>query len=689
MPFIESTKAMLPRTVGPKSGRLPASSESSADEFPPSVLDDNCIPDPPAPPAPVDAAHIAARALVLLAVDDPALLEALRRPGQIIVVEAPYADWLPVLSLAWREVVFQTQEKPDQPDSGRLRWRSEEATWTEFLRDGSVKGHRPDLGNDDLAEAIVAQRTVVGFSQAPGRFLPRDLTRAADHTIVIQPLDSSALSAVVESILDVDTDLSLPEEICRKIGPAELRLAYRAGCSADEFLKRLHALTVGPEVKRGTTLDQMAGMDEAVGWGNALAIDLAAYTKGELPWSDVDRGVLLVGPPGTGKTTFCKALAGTCQVPLIIGSPGLWQSAGHLGDTLAAMRASFDEAKRARPSILLIDEIDSVGNRDEFSHENKNYSIQVVNALLEQLDGAIDREGVIVVAATNDDRRLDPALVRSGRLDRTIRIGLPDQRALVAILRHHLGPEHLPDADLSVVARLCLGGTGADVERVVRGARRRARTDRRAMVIDDLLAEVRGDGTNVDPTVFRLACVHESGHAVAIAVLAPGSLQSVSVRSRDGVGGVTRSRDKPVPTVADIEAKLIALLAGRAAEKLVLGQLSAGAGGSADSDLALATQLALASAVSLGLSDGPPVWLGAAEAGTVDGLLHRYPAIAEQVYAMIGDAERRADEFVREHRHQIEVVAELLRRAETISGADVAFAISETARTPEVLDVPQ
>lgn len=233
------------------------------------------------------------------------------------------------------------------------------------------------------------------------------------------------------------------------------------------------------------------------GWGK-LKLTPRAYRAGRLPWSAIDRGVLVFGPPDTGKTSFARALAASCGVPFILGSLGEWQAAGHLGDLLRAMRATFSRARASAPAILFIDEIDSFGDRASFSHGNRDYSIQVVNGLLELLDGAGGREGVVVVGACNHPDRLDPAIVRSGRLDRRIHIPLPDQAALRQIIRHHLGTD-LADVDLADAAKAAVGASGADVERWVRGARRRTRTSNRPMVIKDLLAEVRGNYSPLPP----------------------------------------------------------------------------------------------------------------------------------------------------------------------------------------------
>ncbi|WP_176953056.1 AAA family ATPase [Belnapia rosea] len=469
---------------------------------------------------------------------------------------------------------------------------------------------------------------------------------------------------------------SLPTaEVCALITPVALRLARRPGQSADDFLERAARIvtrgrkaSIGP----GTSLDSLPGMDEAVAWGRDLARDLAAYAAGHLSWRDIDRGCLLAGPPGTGKTTFAKALAASCGVPLIATSYSRWQSSkeGYLGDLLRAMAASFDEARKAAPCILFVDELDSLYTR-QGSGRNRDWWTNVIGALLEHLDGIQSREGVVVVGATNHPDIIDPAILRSGRLDRTITIPLPDRQALAAILRVHLEAD-LDNADLTLAALYAQGGTGADCEKWIRGARRRARNGRRPMVLDDLMAEIRG-GTEVRPADGRrIPAIHEAGHALVQALEQPGTLQYVSIREDAESDGHT-AVNTPSEDVSEVwlAMHLRGFLAGRAAEEVVLGQVTGGAGGPIHSDLGRATWLATNAETAMGFSHRPLVWLGLWNDRELATLLMSRPDLAQRVEERLAAAYEEVCGLLREHRPALDaLVAELLKR-EVLTGAEV------------------
>ncbi len=381
-------------------------------------------------------------------------------------------------------------------------------------------------------------------------------------------------------------------------------------------------------------------MDEVVAWGLDLARDLGAFGRGELDWADVDKGCLLSGPPGCGKTLFARALAETCRLPLVSGSYGSWLGSGHghQGDLLKAMAKSFAEARSKAPSILFIDEIDSFPNRSTITHHYADWEIQVVNALLAEIDGVEGREGVVLVGACNHPEKLDPALVRSGRLDRHFRVSLPNCAALERIMREHLSTD-LDGVSLAVAALAAAGSSGADCERLVRGARRRARSVGRAVAIEDLMAEIGGDDPRPLEAV-RVAAVHEAGHGVTACVLRPGALQALTLRSNGDEGGLTSSRwSGDLVRAKDVNDRLTFLLAGRPAEEVLFGEPSAGSGGGAASDLASATWLAVHASTSLGFdANAGLVWSGRPDIATLPELMAADPDLRQRVRQALDSA---------------------------------------------------
>lgn len=193
---------------------------------------------------------------------------------------------------------------------------------------------------------------------------------------------------------------------------------------------------------RPLSVETLAGYGPARGWALDLKADLLLWKQGKLRWDEMTTKLLLSGPPGTGKTTFARALCNTLQVPLLATSVARWLEPGYLGDVLKRMSASFTVSGEKAPAILFIDELDNIGRRQGAGSRNyDDYWASLINRMLELLDGASKTEGIIVVGATNLPERIDPALLRSGRLETHVEIPMPDMEALVGILGHHLGSD--------------------------------------------------------------------------------------------------------------------------------------------------------------------------------------------------------------------------------------------------------
>ncbi|MBO0902697.1 AAA family ATPase [Jiella sonneratiae] len=515
-------------------------------------------------------------------------------------------------------------------------------------------------------EGITAYPQVVVVARKASMSL-RALAAGADATLWLPSPDADLVGTALRMVrsrspgrLDLEMVATLPITL--------MASSFR-GRSVEQGVARARRLSAARAQGRapvgdGPSLDDLHGLGDAAAWGRALAADLAEYRAGRLPWTYVDRGVLVAGPTGTGKTTFARALAKSCGVPIHVHSIARWQSAGHLGDMLRAMRKAFEEARSSAPCILFLDEIDSVGNRDERSDQNRNYTRQVVNGLLECLDGAEEREGVVVVGATNLPHVIDPAVLRPGRLDRRIDIPLPDERARQGILRHHLRND-LAATDLAPFAERLEGRSGADIERAVRDTRRRARSERRAMAEADLAASL-PPVERLSDAAFRRACVHEAGHWIVGHALEPESgiapaLARVARHVAEGRGGFTNFDRIPGAdrTRASHLAEIAVCLAGAAAELEVLGDRGNGAGGREGSDLQMATAIAVGLECSHGLGSSL-LYRAPADDRAVRALLLRDPALAGAVQETLASCLERARTIVRERRTEVVEAARIL-----------------------------
>ena len=503
------------------------------------------------------------------------------------------------------------------------------------------------------------------------------LSAIADTIVDIKELDLALVRRAIETVTGADVGEEEAAEVAAL--PAEIRAVLRrTGRGIRKVLDRLRSAgaTHPPENQvpieaspEGPRLEDLHGYGEAKVWGLELARDIADYQGGAITWADVDSGLLLSGPPGVGKTTFAQALANTCGVELIVGSYAMWQSQGHQGDMLKAMRRCFEAARAAAPCILLVDEVDAFIDRDR-QHDNGEYMRGVVNGFLELLDGAKDRDGVVVIGACNNPAGIDPAVTRSGRLDRHIRIAHPDAAARAHILRYHLQS----DLDVSSLMRRTEGFSGADLERLARDARRLARRQRLPVQIDHVIAAL-PQTRLLNADEIRASALHEIGHAVVAVILGHRHLNKVVIskelptRPETAVTSIGHAHFSSVPARrvrSWYEDEICVMLASIAAETVFLGCHDDGA---AD-DLAQATQAAVLMLSIAGFGASL-----VSDAGR-DNTFWRHRQEAE-IDAILREQLQRAAGIVEEHRDVIEHLAKILAQAGELDGAVVRHAVAQ------------
>ncbi|CAN7557175.1 AAA family ATPase [Devosia sp. LjRoot3] len=558
-----------------------------------------------------------------------------------------------------------------------------------IARDGSDKSHTPSRGNADVVEARNRSWPIVGIAPSPRKQLPSSLIRMMQYEISIPPIDRWSLSLVLEAITGIPYDGQIDEQLLQNVDYTDLSLAIHRDLTPQQCLERL-ADMVGKKTNvdiDGPTLQQLPGYGEAMHWGLELIEDISEYRSGRLAWSDVDHsGLLLSGPPGVGKTQFAKALAKSANIPLIATSVAEWNASSYLSGTLQAIRDVFGQAKRSAPSVLFIDEIDGISNRANLSGDYVEYWSQIVNLLLECLAGVEDREGVVVVAATNHPDRIDPAIVRAGRLDHHIELEKPDLDSLAKIFRFHIGEAVLADVDLMPIAMASRGATGADVQAWVRRAKAAARRAHREIEPDDLLVQIWNGRHSLPEDHLGRVALHEAGHVLASLLLGAGDVVGVSLHANGGEAEL-QAEIRGTMTASEVERHIVVALAGRAAEILVLGSASIGAGNGGSSDLARATEMArkLESQYGLGVF-GPAYVLGQpADRLYSGGVL--LGAIGKRLEA----AELRAATILKENQDVLLRLADELCARRYLSGEEVneivdSFALTANANTNEAAE---
>jgi cell division protease FtsH len=443
-----------------------------------------------------------------------------------------------------------------------------------------------------------------------------------------------------------------------------------------------------PNAKK-VTFDDVAGADEE----KAELAEIVDFLKQPKRYIEmgarIPKGVLLIGPPGTGKTLLARAISGEAGVPFfsISGSDFVEM---FVGVGASRVRDLFEQAKKSSPCIIFIDEIDAVGRqRGAGVGGGNDEREQTLNQLLVEMDGFGANEGIIMIAATNRSDVLDPALLRPGRFDRQILVGVPDVKGREAILEVHSKNKHLePDVKLSVLAKRTPGFTGADIENLMNeSALLAVRKDKKLIgmveleeAVTRIVAGPEKKSRIVSEIDRRLTAYHEAGHAIVMNLL-PNSdpVHQISIVPRGMAGGYTMrlpDEDRSYMSKSRLEDEIVGLLGGRVAEKLVIGDISTGA----SNDIERATRIARKMIMDYGMSEAlGPIAFGSASdevfLGRDMGKTKNFSEVTLnnidiEIKKLIDDAYKKALTILTENRSKLNAVAEELLVREKLEAVD-------------------
>ena len=485
-----------------------------------------------------------------------------------------------------------------------------------------------------------------------------------------------------------------------------IRRMSGAGASAALNLGR-NRVKIYDRKEMKTTFADVAGVDEAKEELREIVDFLKNPKKYQRLGGRIPKGVLLLGPPGCGKTLLARAVAGEANVPFFFMSGSEFVEM-FVGLGAARVRELFQQAKEKAPALVFLDEIDTIGKgrvgalgAGLGAHDERE---QTLNQLLVEMDGFDSSKGVIIMAATNRPDVLDPALVRPGRFDRQVVVDRPDLKGREEILRVHTRGVALdPSVDLRVLAARTPGFTGADLANIVNeAALLAARKEKDAVTMEELeeaidraAAGLERKSRVMSEKEREIVAKHEMGHAL-VALTAPTAdpVHRVSIIPRGAAAlGMTMQRpleDRYLLTEPELRDRLAVLLGGRTAEEICFNQISTGA----QNDLQRATEIARAMVTEYGMSPeigplsfgpdgvrGGGLWYPGAAPELSDALAERIDA---EVARLVNEAHERARAVLLEHRDFLERMAELLMVTEVIDGKDLKAYFEGTLPIPDV-----
>ena len=436
----------------------------------------------------------------------------------------------------------------------------------------------------------------------------------------------------------------------------------------------------------GIHFDDVAGEDEAKENLSEIVDFLHHPDKYAKIGAKMPKGVLLVGPPGTGKTMLAKAVAGEAGVPFfpIAGSEFVEM---FVGMGASKVRDLFQQAKQKAPCIIFIDEIDAIGQKRTGNAMGNSEREQTLNQLLTEMDGFNADDNVVILAATNRPESLDPALLRPGRFDRRVPVELPDLAGREAILKAHAKKVALgDDVDFHTIARMAAGASGAELANIVNEAALRAVRDHRDAVsqadleesIEVVIAGYQKKNAILSDTEKKTVAYHEIGHALVAALQSHSApVQKITIIPRtSGALGYTMQvdqQDKYILSREELENKIATLTGGRAAEEVVFNQVTTGA----SNDIEQATKLARAMITRYGMTDEFDMvametvtnkYLGGDTSLACAPETQKY--IDAKVVSVVKEQHAKAKKILEDHRPALDALAKYLYEKETITGKE-------------------
>ncbi|MBC3536863.1 ATP-dependent zinc metalloprotease FtsH [Megasphaera hominis] len=464
------------------------------------------------------------------------------------------------------------------------------------------------------------------------------------------------------------------------------RLMNRGGGNSLMFGSKNQVKVYVPSTKGGIRFDDVAGEDEAKENLSEIVDFLHHPDKYAKIGAKMPKGVLLVGPPGTGKTMLAKAVAGEAGVPFfpIAGSEFVEM---FVGMGASKVRDLFKQAKEKAPCIIFIDEIDAIGQKRTGNAMGNSEREQTLNQLLTEMDGFNGDDSVVILAATNRPESLDPALLRPGRFDRRVPVELPDLIGRQEILKSHAKNVPLAsDVDFHTIARMAAGASGAELANIINEAALRAVRDHRDEVkqadleesIEVVIAGYQKKNAILSDEEKKIVAYHEIGHALVAAMQSHSApVQKITIIPRtSGALGYTMQvdqQDKYLLSKEELENKIATFTGGRAAEEVVFGQITTGA----SNDIEQATKLARAMITRYGMSDEFDMvametvtnqYLGGDTSLACAPETQKY--IDAKVVSFVKEQHARAKKILMENRDKLDELAKYLYEKETITGEE-------------------